>query len=82
MKSVFILQHLHTLPGDIDDLKMIGVYLSRVDAVQATERLKIQPGFLDHPKIVNFDSESDMQGFHVTEYEIGKEHWPEGYVTV
>ncbi|WP_218033044.1 serine kinase [Brevifollis gellanilyticus] len=75
---------MHTLPGDVDDVKMIGAYLTRVDAVQAVDRLRGQPGFCDHPKIVDPQSGSatDMQGFHINEYELGKDHWTEGYVAV
>ena len=81
MKSVFVVQHLHTLPHGEDDVKMIGVYATREDAIRATWRLASQPGFCDLPQVVDHDSTDDMQGFHVDEYVIGKDHWQEGYVT-
>tara|TARA_B110000305_G_C19322962_1_gene579880 strand:- start:802 stop:1056 length:255 start_codon:yes stop_codon:yes gene_type:complete len=82
MKSVFLVQHLHRLPQDEDSITVIGVYCSRAEAIQAVERLSLQPGFSDFPKIVNFDNDDDDQGFHVSEYELGKDHWTEGYETL
>jgi hypothetical protein len=81
MKCVFVVQHLQTLPQGEDDVKMIGVYATREDAIEATKRLATQPGFSELPDIVDYTTEN-MQGFHVEEYEIGKDHWQEGYATV
>ncbi len=39
------------------------------------------PGFRDYPKIIDPLSNSDESGFYIDEYEIGKDHWTEGYVT-
>ena len=71
MKSVFLLWHTHELPDQEEDSKLIGVYDSRAAADRARERVGKQPGFADHPG-----------GFIVDEYEIGVDHWTEGFVTV
>jgi hypothetical protein len=42
---------------------MIGVYATREDAIEAVARLALQPGFCDHPSVVDFDADTDMQGF-------------------
>lgn len=81
MKSVFIVQHLHMLPQAVDDVKMVRVYATLEDAVEATKRIATQPGFREFPDIVDCNTEN-KQGFHVEEYEIGKDHWQEGYATV
>jgi hypothetical protein len=81
MKSVFVVQHLHTLPQGENDVKMIGVYATREDAIKAMRRLAKQPGFRELPDVVDYATES-MHGFHIDEYEIGKDHWQEGYDTV
>lgn len=81
MKSVFVVQHLHTLPQGEDDVKMIGVYSTREEALEATRRLARQPGFRELPHVNDYSTD-DMKGFHVDEYEIGKDHWQEGYDTV
>ncbi len=47
--------------------KLIGVYATEKDADAARDRVKNAPGFIDKP-----------EGF----FEIGKDHWTEGYVTV
>ena len=51
MESVFVLQHLHILPTGEEDVKLLGVYRSLEGAHSAVERLRIQPGFRDHPGI-------------------------------
>jgi hypothetical protein len=81
MDSVFIIQHLHRHENGEEDVKMIGAYRTRESAVAAVERLRSQPGFRDLPKIVDFETDEDDQGFQVTRYELDKDHWPEGYVT-
>lgn len=80
MESVFVVQHLHTLPQREDNVKMIGVYVTREDAIEATKRLATQPGFREFPDVVDCATEN-RQGFHIDEYEIGKDHWQEGYGT-
>jgi hypothetical protein len=74
MRHVYVLQHLHTLPGGEEDVKMIGVYSSEQAAAEAVKRLRTQPGFRDHPDIVQ-----DGDGFYVGRYAIDKDHWAEGY---
>jgi hypothetical protein len=54
-----------------EDEKLIGVYKTRADGKAAIARLRSQPGFRDLPK-----------GFSLTAYELNKDHWTEGYVTV
>jgi hypothetical protein len=77
MQDVFLLQHLHVLPSGEEDAKVIGVYRSRAAAEAAVGRLQSQPGFRDHPNIVDEGS-----GFYIGKYPLDKGHWPEGYVTV
>ncbi len=81
MKTVWILQHLHILPQGEDCVKLIGVYATRDDAVGAAMRLAEQPGFRDFPN-VNNSTPDDTEGFYIEEYEIGKDHWAEGFTTV
>jgi hypothetical protein len=50
--------------------KLIGVYATEDDANGAIERFKGQPGFWDY-----------LEGFEIDPYEIGKDHWEEGYST-
>jgi hypothetical protein len=64
--SVHLLWHVHD-----DDAKLIGVYATHTDAVAAKERLMQTPGFVDMP-----------EGFQVEEYELNRDHWTEGYVTL
>ena len=83
MKSVFIVQHLRVLPdGQREDIKLIGAYHSLEAAHEAIERLKSQPGFCDFPRLLDSLVDDDEQGFYIDEYELDKDHWPEGFVTV
>jgi hypothetical protein len=50
--------------------KLIGVYPTEDEANSAIEKLKVQPGFCD-----------SLEGFEIDPYEIGKDHWEEGYFT-
>lgn len=69
MNSVFIVWHTHEV-GDETDEKLIGVYLTHEDAKAAIGRLSDKPGFRDA-----FD------GFEISEYVLGEDHWIEGYVS-
>jgi hypothetical protein len=81
MQSVFVLHHLHILPSGEEDVKLIGAYRSVETAHSAVERLRIQPGFSDHPRIVDPLEGDDVQGFQIDEYPLDKDHWSEGYLT-
>ena len=70
MTSVFILHHSYGVADD-EEVKLIGVYATREDAEAAVRRLAQQPGFRDY-----------QSGFHVNQYEIGKDHWSEGFVSL
>jgi hypothetical protein len=70
MTSVFVLQHVHTLEDNVEDVKFIGVYSSREKAEAAVARMGRLPGFVDAP-----------DGFHIDEYRVDQDHWAEGYVT-
>ena len=71
MPSVFVLQHVHSMGDDVEDVKLIGVYSSRESAQAAVVRLADAPGFSDAP-----------DGFHIDEYQVDQDHWVEGYVTL
>jgi hypothetical protein len=82
METVIVLQHLHVLPTGEEDVKLIGVYRSLESARAAVGRLQSQPGFRDHPGIVDPPNDEGKQGFHIGEYPLDKDYWVEGYVTV
>jgi hypothetical protein len=82
MRSVFLVQHVHVLASGEEDVKLIGVYTSLQAAVAAVDRLKIQPGFRDHATICDPMKDSSDDGFHISEYELDKDHWTEGFVPV
>jgi hypothetical protein len=70
MPSIFVVQHSYEV-GDHDEVKLIGVYASRSNADAAVARLMKQPGFREYPS-----------GFHIDEYEIGRDHWTEGFASL
>ncbi len=71
MEDVYLLWHVHELGDREDDSKLIGVYRTEADARSAVGRLRVQPGFHNFP-----------DGFKIDKYELNKDHWTEGFVTV
>ena len=82
MASVFLLQHCHLLASGDEDLKTIGVYTSRQQARAAVERVKAQPGFCDHPRVVDPEVDDDPNGFYIDEYTLDEDNWCDGYAKV
>jgi hypothetical protein len=68
--KVYILHHVHEFTGQSEDVKLIGVYSSQEEAEQAVKRLQLQPGFRDA-----------LASFEISEYEVDRDHWVEGYST-
>ncbi len=69
--QAFLLWHTHQLRGGEDDEKLLGVYSSSELAEAARSRAAKLPGFCDAP-----------EGFEICAYDLDKDEWPEGYVTV
>jgi hypothetical protein len=68
---VFVVQHVHEIKEDDEDVKLIGVYSTEESARAAVARLSLQPGFRE-----------SASGFHVDRYIVDKDHWAEGFITV
>jgi hypothetical protein len=69
--KVYVLQHLHEFDDGSSDVKLIGIYRTEQDAMAARKRLSTAPGFRDSP-----------EGFAIDPYEVGRDHWVEGYISV
>ena len=82
MKSVFVLEHLHTHDDSEECWKRIGIYKTQEDALKAIHRANTQPGFSDYPELINYDNPDCKNGFNIDEYELNIDHWKEGYATV
>ncbi|MES1965853.1 homoserine kinase [Psychrobacter sp. AH5] len=71
--SVFVLEHTRfdddNSDNEIEDFKLIGVFVSLEQAQAAIAQLKSQPGFKDYPN-----------GFHIDEYPLGHINWFSGFV--
>ncbi|WP_200944278.1 hypothetical protein [Lysobacter sp. Root667] len=80
-QQVYLVLHLHVLPGEFEDIKVIGVYRSEANALLAIERLRQQPGFCDLSELREPEDE-DQQGFHICPYTVDMDHWDQGFVTV
>jgi hypothetical protein len=70
LTAVYVVMHVHEFEDDREEVKMIGVYATAELAAEAVDRLRLQPGFCELP-----------DGFSIDRYEIGKDHWTEGYFT-
>lgn len=71
MDSVVLLWHVHKVADDEEDEKLIGVYRTEADAHAAIGRLREKPGFKELP-----------EGFQCHTYELNRDSWTDGYVTV
>jgi hypothetical protein len=75
MRTVFLLWHSRPLEDGLDendtDDKLVGVYSSAAEADAARKRKLQFVGFRDYPDC-----------FLVSEYEVDKDAWSEGFVTV
>lgn len=70
MKSVFLLQHSYE-QGECEETKIIGIYSSKAKAEETIERFKNIIGFKEH-----------QDCFYIDEYDIDKDNWIEGFITV
>ncbi len=68
---VFVIQHVHEIQEDNEDVKFIGVYSTEESARAAVARLSMQPGFRE-----------TTNGFHIDRYKLDEDLWTEGFVTV
>ncbi|CAG0970258.1 hypothetical protein GPROT1_01514 [Gammaproteobacteria bacterium] len=68
---VFVIQHVHEIQEDKEDVKFIGVYSTEESARAAVARLSMQPGFRE-----------TTNGFHIDRYKLDEDLWTEGFVTV
>lgn len=82
MTSVFIVQHLNVHSDGQENVKLIGAYRSAEAAHAAIERLKVQPGFRDHPRLIDPLIDDEDAGFYVDEFELDKDQWSEGFITI
>ena len=71
MNSVYLVQHVHTIDEDEENVKTIGIYSTRQIAQEAIARISLQEGFRDA-----------LDGFHVDKYKLDEDNWSEGYVTI
>ena len=69
--QVFLLWHSHDLGSGETDDKLIGVYSSTEEADAAKVRKLQFEGFRDAP-----------EGFQISRYELDRDAWSEGYITV
>ncbi|WP_425617801.1 hypothetical protein NA78x_001490 [Anatilimnocola sp. NA78] len=80
MESVFLVQHVHLLGEEREDVKLIGAYSTSEAALAAVHRLRKQPGFCDYPILIDDTVSDAREGFTIDEYPIDRDHWAEGFV--
>jgi len=81
MDRVYLLQHSHSPTPDNEQVKVVGVYRSREEAVAAVARLRDKPGFRNHPRVVDTDVGSSDEGFHISDMVLGQDAWMDGFIT-
>lgn len=79
---VFLLQHLHVHSDGDEDVKVIGVYSSREEALAAVGRKSLYPGFCECPKLIDPLVDDDKCGFYIDAVTVDKDQWSDGFVAV
>jgi len=82
---LYIVEHLHILYDDVEDIKFLGVFSTKEKAEKAIQMLSKQPGFKDFPKIIDDnDIENDViEGFYIIKVVVDEiAEWKEGFTTV
>ena len=82
---LYIVEHLHILYDDVEDIKFLGVFSTKEKAEKAIQILSKQPGFKDFPKIIDDnDIENDViEGFYIIKVVVDEiAEWKEGFTTV
>ena len=82
MTRVFLLQHLHVLNEDEEDVKDLGIYSTRESALAAVDRFRKLPGFRDVPQFADDTAPGPVEGFYIAEYELDQDYWSDGYETI
>lgn len=70
-KIVYLIHHTSINRDNDDDenVKLIGVFSSKKNAIEAIEKLKLQPGFKD-----------EIDNFSTDEYTVNEICWSEGFI--
>lgn len=68
MKAVFIVQYERIISEDDEEVKVIGIYSTKVKAEKALEDVKMRGTFKDY-----------SGDFYISKYELDKAHWTEGF---
>lgn len=70
--TVFLVRHAHSIEGADDDVfetKVVGIFSSELNAKEAINSLKGQPGFADYPN-----------DFTIDDYEMDVIEWDQGFI--
>ena len=77
---LYIVEHLHILYDDVEDIKFLGVFSTKEKAEKAIQILSKQPGFKDFPKIID---DNDIENFYIIKVVVDEiAEWKEGFTTV
>ncbi len=80
-KTVMVVPHVRVQSDGSEDMKLLGVYRTAESARAAIERMRIQPGFREFPRIVCPSLGEEGSGFSVDEYPLDRDHWTTGFST-
>ena len=82
---LYIVEHLHILYDNVEDIKFLGVFSTKEKAEKAIQMLSKQPGFKDFPKIID-DNDIDndiIEGFYIMKVVVDEiAEWKEGFNTI
>jgi hypothetical protein len=80
--DVYLLQHLHVLNEDDEDVKTCGIFASREEAEAAVATLSMVEGFRGRSRIIDPLEDDDREGFYIDRHVVGQVLWSGGFITV
>lgn len=70
MNRIYNLEHIYE-DNEKDEIKFIGLFLTKKDALDAIKMLKNKPWFKEYP----------VECFQISEIKIGRIWWQEGFIS-
>jgi len=82
--KTFVLQHTYIIDEELnEETKLIGIFESKILALQAVEKLKVLEGFKSYPEVIDcIPGDEGEGGFIIDEYKVNEVNWTDGFVSV
>ncbi len=76
--NVYLLEHI-MIHDDYEDVKFIGVFTSKDNAIKAINKLADKPGFCNAKRILNPFIDDNISGFIIDKCKVDNLAWQDGF---